>query len=202
MCGVTHWSRFDYRQGHLLMTSKRDQSGSFRRFNRKPPPPQPPAPLHLSYCTEEGWGGPKKGRGERGLNVPNGYRVKKHFCWSMKNWFFTHWLATIVIVKTYKKFVSKTKQTLRHTFRLWELNRDMISPCNQQIMQKAECTLASAGHVPAGEFSMLPSDRRYVQPSCKTNYFCNYFNIQILHQHLKATFLILFSVSLNMSLLS
>lgn len=60
----------------------------------------------LVTVQREGEGVQKRG-GERVLNVPNGYRVKKHFCWSMKKWIFTHWLATILIAKTYKKLSVK-----------------------------------------------------------------------------------------------
>ncbi len=51
--------------------------------------------------------------------------------------------------------------------------RDLSSFCNQQILRKAECILASPSH--AGEFTLLPSGRRYALPMCKTNRFSKSF---------------------------
>lgn len=39
-----------------MTTSKADQSAPFTQFNSTLPLPQPPAPLHLSYCTKNKWG--------------------------------------------------------------------------------------------------------------------------------------------------
>lgn len=47
--GSSHWSAFDYHEGHLSTASIRDQSTPFKRFNSTLPLPQPHAPLHLSY---------------------------------------------------------------------------------------------------------------------------------------------------------
>lgn len=47
--------------------------------------------------------------------------------------------------------------------------RDLNVLCNQQILRKAMSILAVPDHALAGEFSLLPSGRRYALPACKTN---------------------------------
>lgn len=53
--------------------------------------------------------------------------------------------------------------------------RDLTSFCNQQILQKADCILASLGRVLGGELSLLLSGHQYVVPTCKTNCFFRSF---------------------------
>lgn len=50
---------------------------------------------------------------------------------------------------------------------------DLGSFCNQQILRKAECILASPSHVLADKFILLPSGRRYALPMCRTKRFSN-----------------------------